>query len=247
MKKTTIILCFTLLFISGLKAQNLEFGGDLFNRYIWRGLDLGGKSPSIQPWMKLTLGNEDHAFSIGAWGAFSLAGTANEETDLYLSYTYKGSFSITLTDYFFPGLNTGSKDKYFEWSKDKTGHILEGTLAYNGSEKIPFTLLFAMNLFGNDARKSNGDLFLSKYIEVGYKTRLKQTDLNVFVGGTPDNPNIAAGESSFYLNEKPGIINVGLKLSRTLQITENFSIPVQCSVISNPALNKIYLALGLSF
>ena len=101
--------------------------------------------------------------------------------------------------------------------------------------------------FGNDARKSNGDLFLSKYIEVGYKTRLKQTDLNVFVGGTPDNPNIAAGESSFYLNEKPGIINVGLKLSRTLQITENFSIPVQCSVISNPALNKIYLALGLSF
>jgi len=26
-------------------VQKLEFWGDFFNRYIWRGLDLGGKSP----------------------------------------------------------------------------------------------------------------------------------------------------------------------------------------------------------
>jgi len=247
MKKTLLVLCFSILFISNSTAQKLEFGTDLFNRYIWRGLDLGGKSPSIQPWMKLTLGNENHAFSIGAWGAFSLAGTANEETDLFLTYTYKSALSITLTDYFFPGLNTGSKDKYFEWGKDKTGHILEGTLAYNGSEKIPFTFLFSMNLYGNDARKSNGNIFMSKYFELGYKTKFEFADVNVFVGATPDKANAENGETAFYLNEKPGITNIGIKASKTLQITEKFSIPVQCSIISNPDLNKIYLAIGLSF
>jgi len=164
-----------------------------------------------------------------------------------LSYTYKGSYSITVTDYFFPGLNTGSKDKYFVWGKDKTGHILEGTLAFNGTEKIPFTLLFAMNFYGNDARKSNGNLFMSKYIELGYKTKIKEIDFNVFVGATPDKANIDAGEIAFYLNDKPGIVNLGLKVSKTIQITDNFSVPVQCSLISNPNLNKIYLVLGFSF
>jgi hypothetical protein len=236
----------TVLFTSHLMAQKLELGGDVFNRYIWRGLDLGGKSPSIQPWMKFCIGNEEHAFSIGVWGAFSLAGTSNEETDLYLSYTYKEVFSFTLTDYFFPGLNNGSKDNYFEWRKDKTGHILEGTLAYNGSDRIPFTLLFAMNLYGNDARKNIGSIFMSKYIELGYKARIKELDFNVFVGATPDNPNEDEGETSFYLNDRPGIISIGVKASKTLQITDKFSLPVQCSLISNPDLNKIYLVFGFS-
>ncbi len=247
MKKTLLILCFSILFISNSTAQKLEFGADLFNRYIWRGLDLGGKSPSIQPWLKLSAGNDNHAFSIGAWGAFSLAGTSNEETDLYLTYTYKNALSITLTDYFFPGLNTGSKDKYFEWGKDKTGHVLEGTIAFNGTDNIPFTALFAMNLYGNDARKSNGNIFMSKYIELGYKATFKYADFNVFVGGTPDKADTDNGETAFYLNDKPGITNIGVKVSKTIQITDNFSVPVQCSIISNPDLNKIYLAFGLSF
>ncbi|NTV18285.1 MAG: hypothetical protein HGA83_02520 [Bacteroidales bacterium] len=247
MKKTLLFLCFSILFVSNSMAQKLEFGADLFNRYIWRGMDLGGKSPSIQPWVKLNIGNDSHAFSIGTWGAFSLAGTSNEEIDLYLTYTYKGALSITLTDYFFPGLNTGSKDKYFEWEKEKTGHILEGTLAFNGTENIPFTALFSMNLYGNDARKSNGNIFMSKYIELGYKTSFKYADFNVFVGGTPDKVDKENGETAFYLNENPGITNIGVKVSRTIQITDNFSVPVQCSIISNPELNKIYLTLGLSF
>lgn len=247
MKKTLIIISMFILFSAQVNAQEMTAGADIFNRYIWRGLDLGGKSPSIQPWIKISFGKSDHAFSVGAWGAFSLAGTTNEETDLFITYTYKEAYSFTLTDYFFPGLNTGTKDKYFQWGKEKTGHILEGTLAFNGTEKIPFTLLFAMNLYGNDARKSNGNIFMSKYIEVGYKTKIKDTDLNIFLGATPDKANANEGETAFYLNEKPGIVNMGLKVTKSIQITDKFSIPVQCSLSVNPDLNKIYLAFGLSF
>ena len=87
---------------------------------------------------------------------------------------------------------------------------------------------------------------MSKYIELGYKTKIKELDFNVFVGATPDNANEDEGETAFYLNEKPGIINIGIKASKTLQITDKFSLPVQCSLISNPDLNKIYLVFGFS-
>ncbi len=246
MKKSILIILMTFLLFSQTKAQELNFGGDILNRYVWRGLDLGGKSPSIQPWMKLNMGGTDHSFTVGAWGAFSLAGTANEETDLYLSYTYKGTFTIAVTDYFFPGLNTGTKDNYFEWGDTKTGHILEGSLTFHGTERIPFTLLIAMNFYGNDARRNNGKIFKSKYIEIGYNARIKDIDLNVFLGVTPDKANINEGETPFYLNEKPGVINLGLKVSKSIQITENFSVPVQCSLISNPVNNKIFMVFGFS-
>jgi len=246
MKRIIVIFLMSVICVTYSSAQELSFGGDVMNRYVWRGLDLGGKSPSIQPWMRLNFGNTNHSVSVGAWGAFSLSNTSNEETDLYLSYTYKGTFSATLTDYFFPGLNTGSKDKYFEWGKESTGHILEGSLAFNGTEKIPLTFLFSMNLYGNDVRRKNGNIFMSKYIEVGYKTKIKKIDLNVFAGAALDNPDSNDGETSFYLNNKPGIVNIGLKVSRELQITNSFSLPVQCSLIANPELNKIYMVFGFS-
>ncbi|MCK9629191.1 MAG: hypothetical protein M0R37_11455 [Bacteroidales bacterium] len=246
MKRVATIVLLLILFAVNINAQELSFGGDLFNRYVWRGLDLGGKSPSIQPWMRLDMGNEKHLVSIGAWSAFSLSGTSNDETDLYLSYSYKSTFTATLTDYFFPGLNTGSKDKYFEWGKESTGHILEGTVAFNGTDKIPVTILFSMNLFGNDSRRSNGEIFMSKYIEIGYKTKIYKTDFNAFIGAALDKPDINAGETAFYLNTKPSVTNIGLKLSKEIKLTDHFSVPVQCSLVANPNLNKIYMILGFS-
>jgi hypothetical protein len=246
MKKYVIALFFLGLF-GYSSAQDLSFGFDLVNRYVWRGLDLGGKSPNIQPWASIAFGNDTHNLTVGAWGAFSFAGTANEETDLFVSYKFKNMVSLSITDYFFPGLYTGSKADYFEWGADSTGHLLEGTFSFTGTEKIPFTALFAMNFYGSDARKANGDLFLSKYAEIGFNGQLKETKFNVFVGAALDDPDTDAGETGFYLNEKPGITNVGIKFSKTMDITDKFSVPVNCALITNPSLQKIYLTLGLSF
>ncbi len=76
MKKAVIIFFMSVLLVPHSKAQELSLGADVLNRYVWRGLDLGGKSPSIQPWMKINAGNDNHVFSFGAWGAFSTAGTS---------------------------------------------------------------------------------------------------------------------------------------------------------------------------
>ncbi|MEZ4909027.1 MAG: hypothetical protein R2771_15620 [Saprospiraceae bacterium] len=163
-----------------------------------------------------------------------------------ISYTYDDLITLTLTDYFFPGLNTGDKDKYFEYGSDETGHVFEGIIQYNGTEKIPVSLLFAMNIYGNDARKSDGSLFYSKYLELGYTKTISDSEINPFLGLSLDNPDETKGESSYYLNEKPGIINLGMALSKSVKITESFALPLHFSIITNPDLNKVYLVGGFS-
>lgn len=247
MRKISILFIAILFCVSFASAQDLSGGAGLFNRYIWRGLDLGGQSANAQPWAKLTLGNDNHSFAIGALGAYSVSPAINDEVDLWMSYTFKKAVSFTLTDYFFPGLNTGAKDKFFEFGKDSTGHVLEGAVSFNGTEKIPFTLLFAVNFFGNDARKANGDLFMSKYLEAGYKNNIKGLDFNVFAGFALDKADTDKGEVSYYLNEKPGLINLGFKLDKSVSITDKYSLPLQFALITNPDMDKIFLTFGVMF
>ncbi|HBX52390.1 MAG: hypothetical protein A2275_06160 [Bacteroidetes bacterium RIFOXYA12_FULL_35_11] len=236
------------------ESSPIEFGADLMSRYIWRGCDLGGKSPSLQPSLSLNWKTKDttHAIKIGAWGAYTFSATANEEADLFLTYTFKDMITLTINDYFFSGLNTGKKDKYFIYSKDSTGHLYEGTLSFNGTEKIPFTLLFAINFFGNDVRKikddgSEGTIVMSKYIELGYKKTIKEVDFNAFIGAALDDPDEDKGESGFYYNNSAGIINLGIKASKEIKITENYKLPVQCSFIVNPEAEKAYIVFGITF
>jgi hypothetical protein len=228
-----------------VNGQELTGGAALYSRYIWRGLDLGGQSANIQPWAKLSLGNDNHSFALGALSAYSISPAVNDEVDLWASYTYKKAISCMITDYFFSGLNSGAKDHYFEYGKDSTGHVYEGVLSFNGTEKIPFTLLFSINFYGNDARKSNGDIFMSKYVEAGYKKNIKGVDFSLFAGFALDKINKQKGETGYYLNENPNLINLGLKLDKTVFLTEKFSLPLQFAFITNPELKKTYMTFGL--
>jgi hypothetical protein len=70
--------------------------------------------------------------------------------------------------------------------------------------------------------------------------------INLFAGAALDKPNINNGETAFYLNQKPGLINLGLKVSKDIRITNNYSLPIQCSLIVNPDQDKIYMVFGFS-
>jgi len=256
--KATIALLFILTFTHVAFSQNespVQLGADVMSRYIWRGVNLGGSSPSIQPWLKYSVSTKDsnHALTIGAWSAYTFSQTSNQEVDLYLTYTYKSVISLTVTDYFFPEYyNTKGRSRYFSYDKDSTCHVFEGAVSFNGTEKIPFTFLFAMNLYGNDARKINtngtsSDIFMTKYIEVGYKKNIKGTDFNAFIGATLDKPNNDRGELGYYGNKTVGVINLGVKASKSIQISDKYSLPVQASLITNPEAENIFLTFGISF
>jgi len=263
------------LFAGGVFAQEeatsedspWSVGADFVSRYIWRGVNLGGSSPSVQPYLEYGFGNDDHSFAVGAWGAYSLSGTqTGQEADLYISYTLKDMFSLTFTDYFFPD-ETSGRNKYFNYNMDwdkinsgeeaQTGHVVEAALSFNGTDNIPVSFMFAMNIWGADAQKYKEDggvmvpedkIVMSKYMELGYSTDVKGVALDVFAGMTLDNPDIEKGEpTGFYGQRSAGIINLGFSLSKEVQVTENYSLPIFGSLITNPEAENIFMVFGISF
>jgi hypothetical protein len=89
--KVIITFIFFLLITVDVFSQNespIQFGADLMNRYIWRGVNHGGSSPSIQPWLKNKVLNKDttHVLSNGAWCSYTFSQTLYQDLDLYLTY-----------------------------------------------------------------------------------------------------------------------------------------------------------------
>lgn len=265
-----LLLCTGSLFAqeeTTTEASPWSVGADFVSRYIWRGVNLGGSSPSIQPYLEYGIGSDDHFFAIGAWGAYSVSGIqTSQEADLYLSYTLKEMFSLTVTDYFFPD-ETSGRNKYFnynmDWDKinsgetDQTGHVVEAAISFNGTEQIPVSVMFAMNIWGADSQKHKEEsgvmvpedaIVMSKYIELGYSTEVKGVALDLFAGAALDKPEIDKGEpAGFYGQKAMGFINLGFTLSKEIQITDNYTLPVFGSVITNPEAQNIFMVLGISF
>lgn len=133
--------------ITSTGFAEVNLGVDVFNRYVWRGSDFGN-SASIQPSMEYS---NDYV-TIGAWGAWSVDGSAGgNENDLYLS-TQVGPVALTLTDYFFPTY-TGNDNVF---SLDN--HILELSAGMSFGE---LGTMVAYNFSGDDDN--------STYLELGYK------------------------------------------------------------------------------
>jgi len=265
-------ILFALFFAAGnVFAQDegdspFSAGVDLVSRYVWRGSNLGGSSPAIQPTVEFAFGSEDHSFALGAWGSYSFSGTqTSQEADLYLSYTLKDMFSLTVYDYFFPD-ETAGRNNYFnynmDWAsindgtKDQTGHLLEADLSFNGTDNIPVSVLFAINFWGADSRKYSEEsgvmvaqdgIVMSKYLELGYSADVKGVALDVFAGLALDDPKEELGEPyGFYGQRSMGVVNLGLTVSKDIQITDKFALPVFGSVITNPEAENIFLVFGIS-
>ncbi len=235
MKKLFIVLFLALAAIICLQGtangQGFKVGSDFVSRYVWRGMDFAN-SPSIQPTLSYTT---KCGFEIGYWGAYSTTAVNYQETDLYLSYTIKDVISITVTDYFFPmGDSLSINNHYFEYGEDKTGHILEGNLTFNGLKNFPVYLSLNYNLYGAD--KDN-----SFYGEIGYNGSVGTYEYSVFLGVTPG--------KGIYLpdgSDEFSVVNVGLTISKEVKITDTFSLPVMGSLIFNPQAENIFLVFGFS-
>lgn len=241
--KKTLLLIITLLTVLFAAAQTVSVdpGVDFMSRYVWRGLNPGGSSPSIQPSLKLNAGK----FTLGTWGAFAVDNSFTvQETDLFVTYNFSNAFSLTVTDYFLPD-EALPNNHYFEIREDSTGHVLEGAFAFNGTDKIPFTFMAAINFWGADARRTDNSKQFSTYFELGYSFTVKETNLKAFIGGTSTSPDTDAGESGYYA-DKAGITNIGVTAVKKIPITDKFSLPVSTTFIINPQAENVFLVLGIT-
>ncbi len=242
-------IIFTLLIIGSLKTiaqettdpaietkkSNIDIGADIQSRYIWRGLQLGGNSPSLQPSIQVSSGK----FAFGTWGAYSLGGVnAIQEADLYLTYTPSDVLSFTITDYFFP--TEGVLNNYFNYDGDTTGHVFEAMVSFAGTESFPIALTLATNFAGAGDKDANGDQAFSTYIEASYSKTIGDTEYSLFAGA------VFADNAGYYLTDGSGFVNFGLGVSKEIKITDSFSLPINVALTFNPDQENIYLTFGFS-
>ena len=217
------------------KKSNINIGVDVQSRYIWRGIQLGGASPSLQPSIEISSGK----FVFGAWGAYSTGGeNTGQEADLYISYSPSDIFSFTITDYFFP--SEGTLNNYFDYDGDTTGHVFEAMVSFAGTENFPIVLTLATNFAGTADKDTNGDQAFSTYIEASYSKTVGDVEYSVFAGA------VFADDAGYYLTDGSGFINLGFGISKEVKITNTFSLPVNAALLFNPDQENIYLTFGFS-
>jgi len=242
------------------KESPFSLGADIMSRYVWRGTQFGGNSPSIQPSLSVNYKN----LTFGVWGAYSTGGVhASQELDLYLSANFiNDMFTLIVTDYYFP---SDTASYHFLSYDNKTGHVLETGLVFNGTDKFPISLSAYVNVYGHDSHKVGDNpsdtttfnieqgIQFSNYFEISYSKSFKNNfDISAFLGFTLSNPKKAdsntgyIGESGFYGNG-PGIVNLGFSASKSLKITNSYSLPLSVSFIINPQAERVYLVFGISF
>lgn len=215
-------------------AQTISVGTDFVNRYIWRGFDLGGNTPSIQPNIKLTIDN----FSAGFWGAYPIIkDAALSEIDIYASYSFSlsdaGALSIGFTDY----INPDNGIRIFNFANHDShngpgAHSIELNAGYSGPESFPIS--FSVNMFVHNIPNN------PVYFQLGYNTSINDVGLSLFVGATPGDAN------KYYLVDKFNVINTGLTVSKSIRITNDFSIPLFTSIILNPSQENLFFVVGFS-
>lgn len=215
------------------KTQKVEVSvnADVVSRYVWRGLLLS-PNPNIQPTIALTMGN----FTVGSWASYGISENY-AEIDLFLTYSI-GSFSVTLYDYFNEMEPDMAAAEYFSWKREETGHALEGTLAWAGTENFPLKITGALFFYGNDRDTVTLEQNFSSYLEIGYPVQLGDYTLDFFAGGTFN--------EGFY-HEKAHLVNLGISASKEIAFSEKFALPVKASFMLNPAKEDVFFTVGVTF
>lgn len=216
--------------------KKLPFSGsvELTTKYLWRGQEYG-EAPTFFPTLNFSTGG----LSIYATGAYTFDNSWRE-ADLGISYT-GGDFTIGIVDYFYPSV-VGANDRYFNYKKKETGHLIEGCLTYAPSS-LPISVLASTFFYGAD-KKENGNQAWSTYVELDYHYDFSETDiLSVAVG--------ASMNKSLYNNFETGfsVVNVAVKYEKELYAAKKFTIPASVQYVVNPQKEKNFISfsLGLNF
>jgi hypothetical protein len=212
-----------------VKAQ-FATGADIVSSYVWRGFAQDATfpkgTPNVQPYVSFTTGG----LTLGSWASASFTGGV-KEVDLYATYAFSSQFAVTLTDY---NWGFASTKGYFDYTAT-TDHVYEATVAYTGTEKFPISASVNTMFAGAD-KNSSGKQALSTYIELGYQL---SPIAKVFAGGL-----VSSGTA--YGSTATGITNVGIKVSKSIAITDKFSLPVYGVLGANPSTGGAFFVAGIT-
>ena len=235
MKKVVRLFFLTALSLLGAAAVEAQdkveatVAADVVNHYIWRGQDLG--HTAFQP----TLGIEYKGISLSAWGSTGLTeSTDTRELDLTLGYTI-GGFNIGVTDYWFSE-GKDPEGRYFKYDAHGTNHVFEANVGYDFG---PVALQWYTNFAGNDGVKKNGKRAYSSYFEVSAPFKLATCDWKATAGAVPH-------YTSSYSTTGFAVVNLALRATKDIKITDSFSVPIFGEVVGDPCSQHAYLVFGFT-
>lgn len=138
----------------------------------------------------------------------------------YLEMDLYGSYAFDF------GLTAGLTDYYYPGSSyfDGASHSLEVNLGYGIGD---------LSLSANYIPLAASGIAGSKYLEVGYAFK----NFSLFAG---------AGDGWHTSDGSFGVVNVGLKTSKEIKITDSFSLPMSGSAILNPTTKQMYFVVGVT-
>jgi hypothetical protein len=229
MKKSILVLAVLVGAWSSIKAQesslNFSVGADLVSSYVWRGAY--SAKTSFQPAASLSIGD----FSLSAWASTEIVGT-QKEVDFTAGYSIAG-LSLAITDYWWEGEGAY---KYLKYG-DGTAHLWEGSLGYTlPVESFPLSLSANVIFAGADKKEDDKNNY-STYIEASLPFAIKDVNLSASLGATPG-AGLYASQAS--------VVNISLKASKEIKITDGFSLPVFGQIILNPNTEDIFFVFGIS-
>ena len=104
------------------------------------------------------------------------------------------------------------------------------------------------NFAGNDGLNKKGERAYSSYFSLAAPFKLGGLDWCAEVGATPWATSFynKSGSDDFGANGFE-IANISLAATKTLDITESYSLPVSAKAIWNPATEGAYFVFGINF
>ena len=235
MKKLTFLLLLCLC-ATTVKAQDFFVKANFVSAYLWRGLKVGG--PCLQP----SLGVSWKGFTLVGWASTEFDRKSNE-IDLSLSYDYKG-LNITLLDVFCQ--DGEDKFNFFNYKNKTTNHTIEVDASYVIHPKFPMKILWATRVAGKDwdiTTDPETQEIISKkrrwstYCELSYPFNVKGIGVKFEAGFAPWN--------SVY-TDKFNVVNVSMEVSKAIQITEKWALPISAKIMFNPDDKQTHFQVKLS-
>ncbi len=145
---------------------------------------------------------------------------------------------MAVTDYWWDGEGVY---RYFSYPNDGySGHLLEGTIGYTLPESFPLSITWNTFFMGKGNKKADGKNSYSTYVEFAYPFSVKGVDMGISMGFTPWQNTTLGTDNGFK------VTSILLNASKSIKITDSFSLPVFANIIANPAHEDIHFVFGIS-
>jgi uncharacterized protein (TIGR02001 family) len=155
-------------------------------------------------------------FTIGGWGSYNISTNEAAEADLYAGYLLPFDKKGSFLEFTLT-------DYYYPGTSwvESTSHFIEPMVSLNAGK---FSLMSAYMI--NDGK---GDIYMEAGLSAG-----------------PVALTLGAGDGAYTVDREFNVCNIGISTTKTIRITDTFSLPVSGSAVLNPSSEQFFIIAGFS-